>query len=101
MGDEDNGVLVVGEDVLEYLTLGVGVKGARCLVEKHDAAGTEECPGDGYALCLTFGKATALFGKDGVEAVGEGADKVGTYGTKGSVHLFVGRSRVAKEEVLA
>ena len=39
--------------------------------------------------------------KDGVEAVGEGADKVGTYGTKGSVHLFVGRSRVAKEKVLA
>ena len=38
MGDEDDGVLVVGEDVLEHLTLGVGVKGTRGLVKKHDAA---------------------------------------------------------------
>ena len=40
MGDEDDGALLVGEEVGEELTLRFGIQGAGGFVEEHDAAGT-------------------------------------------------------------
>ena len=55
MSNKNNGLVVVGKNVLQKSSFSLRIKGTGGLIEKHDAAFTQQRTGNGDALCLSFG----------------------------------------------
>lgn len=101
MGYEDDGLALVGKDVLQQLSLCVGVEGGGCFVEEHDGAVAQQCPGYGYALRLPFGEAAALLAANGVESEGHVGNKTGAAFAECCPHFLISCGELAQAQVVA
>ena len=90
MGNEDDGLLLIPQDVLQQLALGVGIERTGSLVQQDDAAGAQQCTRYGNALGLSLRESPTLFGKRGIESVGQLVHEVGTGQPQCFAHLLVG-----------
>ena len=85
-----------------HLHLAVVVEVARRLVEDHHGRILEQEPGDGHPLLLTAREAVAAVADDGVEAVGQGGDRVEDAGGAARLdELLHGRVRPGVAQVVA
>ena len=87
--------------LFENLSLGIGVKGRRCLIHNQDGTWLEQGTGDGDTLCLSFGKATSLLAAQSVEPTRQIIDEKGAGPRQGIMHLLFGSIELAKLEVVA
>ena len=68
MGDEDDGLVALLQDILQQLPFRVGIKGAGSLIEQHDATVAQQGTGNGNALRLTFRESATRLGTNGIES---------------------------------
>lgn len=75
MGNEDNGLVVRRQDVLQQLALGFWVKGTRSLIEEHDATIAQQTAGYGNTLRLSFTQSSSLFAAKSIQPAGNSITK--------------------------
>lgn len=101
MSDEDDGAVVLRQEVLQQYALCFRVECRRCLVKEHDRAVAEQCACDGYALSLTFRQSASLLRAYCVKAFRKFEDKVGAALAQSVPDIGVGGVRFSEEQVLA
>ena len=101
VGDEDNCMLPVLQDIAQETLFGVGIEGAGGFVEYHERAVSEKCSGYADALCLSLAQSPTLLGYCGIDTLGQFAHEVGAGRIESLIHLFLGGIDVTQQQVVA
>ena len=101
VGNEDDGLLVLRQQVLEQLSFGVRVQCTGGLVENHDGTSAQQGTGDGDALSLSFRQSAPLFAARRVHSFFQFHDEVGAGRMQGLPHVVVRCLGVAQQQVVA
>ena len=66
MRDEDDGLVVGRQDILEELAFRLWIQGTRSLIKEHDATVAEKAASYGDTLGLSLAQSPTLFATDGI-----------------------------------
>ena len=95
MRDEDDGLVVGRQDILEELAFRLWIQGTRSLIKEHDATVAEKAASYGDTLGLSFTQTSSLLAANRIESLWQFHHKVGTTRMQSQNHLLIGDIELA------